>query len=128
MPSDLETQVARMPCPKCENGIKYIVRGDYELSCGACQGTGLRWPTLSFSNRGGNPNYERTTDVTLEKVLDLLMTGRVTKLIGDSIGWFMELPDGNNDLPYQETPLDAACAALLASDPVHKSTSRSRER
>ncbi len=33
-----------VPCGKCEDGIHYIVRGDYELSCGTCQGSGKQFP------------------------------------------------------------------------------------
>ncbi len=32
-----------VPCGKCEGGIHYIIRGDYELSCGPCQGSGKQF-------------------------------------------------------------------------------------
>ena len=54
----------------------------------------------------------RVPDVSTDKVLGLLMTGRTIQLIGDSIGWFVVLPDGP-EMEYADTPELAACAALL---------------
>lgn len=142
---DNATRVAEMPCPKCEKGIHYIVRGDYELSCGACQGTGLRWPTLSRECLSETHDpctkevecypvsvYEyvltenchgsgRVPDVTLAKALT---AENCIHIAFDQIegGWTCRMvliaKDGDYGADVTgsgSTHEDAACAALLAT-------------
>jgi len=124
--SDLQKQVAAMPCPG---------DGTHEESaiclpgqCSLCQGTGLRWPELSFSSRGGNPNYERVPDVTLEKVLDCLEAegyDQATFVVLTQYYWpdqkyrlYVLSPLAASLHGYGPTRELAACAALLASQSV----------
>ncbi len=128
MASELERQVAEARCTcsngrvECTDGIHYMVRGDYELSCGLCLGTGLRWPSLSYSTRNGNPNYARMPDVTLDKVLDIFEQGGLQYEIRNSnIQVWIPRSKVRGSEPtcwsfaYTDERLDAACTALLAS-------------
>jgi len=47
MTTELEHQVAEMPCPVCCEFWDVMVEA-LSGSCSACQGIGLRWPPLSL--------------------------------------------------------------------------------
>ncbi len=115
---DLERQVAEAKCPACHDLGIWKAHKDI-LHCQACQGTGLRWPGLSrdvCKCWTGTDKHEawcqvRIPDVTLEKVLELLRPlGHGVLLGADATGWFC-----HSSHEYSDTPLEAACAALLAS-------------
>jgi len=114
---DLQQQAAKALCPECKGKglIPYFANGIgiAHHCCSICsppnkQGTGLRWPTLSFSSRGGNPNYERVPDVTLMKVLNLLPSG--WKLEESDFGYVVT---SCGEEYHNAIPEEAACAALL---------------
>ena len=124
--TDVIRQVAEAKCPDCEDCS--------DEGCPCCQGTGLRWPTLSrlpqleVSAGGsilGSIDVEagRVPDVMLEKVLDL---------IAESVGGLLQFSREHTDPDkgaffcragdtyqiegtYEYTRLEAACAALLST-------------
>ena len=131
------TDVAEVKCPWCQH--RKVERPPLS-DCPNCQGTGLRWPTLSRECPGTSyPPYPndvhhhqgtclcggpggRIPDVTLEKVLELILQdeyGTVSfdrhnpSLIECSVDLFSGTPMAQG---YGRIPLVAACAVLLATE------------
>ena len=113
-------QVAEAKCPKVwfttpEGGPPTHAK------CDACQGTGLRWPTLSIG-AWGMPDHS-IPDVTLEKVLDCFTEGAVVMFLPQFDGtgkrsWICDVEDILREVSVAEggeTRELAACAALLAT-------------
>jgi len=115
---DLQNQVAKMPCPDDAHSSR-LEAGE---GCVPCKSTGLRWPELSREcytpegildclNFSLDHHHGRVPDVTLEKMLPLLNIPPGCLLGGNAEGWFT-----GSGHEYFDTPLDAACAALLESE------------
>ncbi len=135
--TELETQAAEAKCIDCEQGVVLGYRPILDQPCDKCQGTGLRYPTLSRECKGsyehtstlqhgptmcncrGVPPY-RVPDVTLEKVLLLGGNWAVDEFGLNAWGctyyprWegYPE-PVPNPQYGLGNTPQEAALAALL---------------
>ena len=128
--TDLVSQVAEAKCP---NIYPWTNTGEdiHQTGCADCQGTGLRWPTLSRSLvwvvaklAVDTSEFKRVPDCSLEKVLDIFFdlhlqprfcrmndgTIRID-LYGDVDG---NIVDSAQYRKYEATAELAACAALLA--------------
>ncbi len=129
---DVIQQVAEAKCPSIKTytciGVCSPRLGhhhpdlDHE-SC--CQGTGLRWPPLSREcrtpdgildclNLSLDHKHGRIPDVTLEKVSTIVGNQGINMSELDGV-WWCEIGDGRWKTGRGNTPLEAACAALLAS-------------
>ena len=144
MPSDLETQVAEAKCPECENGVGLGYRPLLDSPCDNCQGSGLRWPTLSrecqaitYVREGqmlddlekdwvcpGGCSFchgsGRIPDVTLEKVLEIFADMGVAFHFtygAEGRGIWLESREGVKT-HWAETWTLATCAALLETVPT----------
>lgn len=119
-------EVAEAKCPCARRNGCLCREGNHHCSCSlekaygvvgedcfACQGTGLRWPTLSQQIPWANGH--RVPDVTLEKVLGILLGGWASM----ELHWPFESPFITGPLDDEvyrgRTLLEAACAALLSS-------------
>lgn len=120
--TDVISQVVEMPCPgpTIPDDLAMMWRDPDDMHEQCCQATFLRWPGLSretlndsCSNCGPDHPFSRVPDVTLEKVLGILLTGWATM----ELHWPFDKPwivGPLSDEPYQGTTLlEAACAALL---------------
>ncbi len=138
MPTELETQAAEAKCLCIENNqpvciacgptpdVSVVIHGPTCLNCG---GTGLRWPTLSRKISMGDPQHSaryligsRIPDCTLEKVFG---PGMVVSLWYDGKTFkeptYVALAEDDPTNPFfGDTPLEAALAALLSSEPPAK--------
>jgi len=149
---DLLTQVAEAKCGYSElilvdgpvdGGIEAIcingkmsLNGQGHLPHEDCQGTGLRWPTLSRvclwkSADGETPicpdhvDGHRVPYLSLEKALaEARNIGRVVLYSAESVGgtpieWHVSIHYVPNHADFRSgdgsTPLEAACAALLTT-------------
>ena len=132
--TDVIQQVAEVRCPnltQCEDGswaCFWTADNTLATECPICQGTGLRWPPLSREchglygdwagdvchGRGCNHcnHTGRVPDVTLEKVLPMIYCVRKW---GGGPKWVAYAGHDDIDGPVCNTPLEAACAALLAT-------------
>lgn len=137
--TDVVRQVAEMKCPNC-SGYGYFqgspaddpaTKSRGPKGCLDCQGTGLKYPTLSRECRTPDGvldclNFSldhvhgRIPDVSLEKVLELLV--RVDHAACWEVGyagvskryWIGRQPRGVHETA--DTMLEAACRALLATE------------
>lgn len=135
MPTKLETQAAEAKCPLLVDGVHFQVglADGTVTECDICQGTTLRWRTLSracpISTCPGPKTHDalvrspcsvcngsgRIPDVTLEKLFDC---GVIGVWLAEERGGFEAVAVGAETAVYGDTPKDAACAALLASTPA----------
>jgi len=125
---DVINEAAKRKCPNRTDmmgGFACAWTADNTLhtECPLCQGTGLRWPELSHQCATDGPHIHhllcdgsgRIPDVTLEKVLNLLLSYGDVRFItteGEPVHCFVNKHSfgGTGD-----TPMEAACAALLAT-------------
>lgn len=133
--TDVIQQVAEAKCPE---SVSFFTR-NHPKNCSTCQGTGLRWRPLSrekqchaplvYCRKNHPTGHGREPDVTLEKVLPLIYSlekaspieyiitnppDTYTGLWAACHSWY-DKGDPKQMTYYEKTPLEAACAALLAT-------------
>ena len=108
---DVIKEAAQMKClGDCNIPLEHQEHDDSFVGECSCQGTGLKHPTLSRESADEDGAMQRYVDVTLEKVFDC---GVVGVWWGDEKGCWEAVADGSETCAYGDTPLLAACAALL---------------
>ncbi len=118
---DVIKAVSEAKCPNRKDVpvgwvCKWAASHELEYDCPVCQGSGLRWPSLSreclcdwqlLCCHGSS----RVPDVSLEKVLDAAWAEGPKKLVHAIVAVNAQYQGYN---PHNN-PLEAACAALLAT-------------